>query len=777
MPAILHSTRFLGGFLAFCVDGSTLHGVRTWRRVLAAVVACCLVTAVDARAQSIPNIDTSTPIAPAPNPRFDGVVRVARVDLGLTGEIALDRQGPITVWITSGTKAWSGVLSVSYTGTAGELVVNHVDAATTPSRVTPVEIIARLPNGVASVDILGNGRRLATLTQLPSGRELPLPVAMSGTAMVGTLGDVSAFRQTRERMGLSVGTAQVQADDPTDALWSNVHVEAIRRVPQAWIAYEQCDAIVATSTALEALGERGRGPLLDWVRSGGHLVVISDSSSREWALAGCGDAIEMDDVSSVGAPEELRKAVVGFREQPAGEYQVRTRPIRVRDSSWQAMWPIEHDPERSLGAQGPMGMGFVTVFGGDPGRWTPVASNESGILIWRRILRSSIEGAADTSQPGNYSGIQARASAASRRWLLSRAFDTPLPNPRLLSVLVMLLVIGLAVILGPMDMLMLRRLKMRHRSHRTALAWLAAASLLAYLTPLAVRSSRDALARGRATDIVQSADGSAIEAVTGVTLVYAGTGTAARLEGMGEGAWCNQGGIDASYYYGGPRVAAQPLDIVQGAGATGVRQGIAAGMDVGQWTFRIVEDIQPARASGAGSVRARVERVGEEWRVTVEGLGEHAQAVEACTLDVLGSTTGVALERDGNSRWTGYANAATTAFGPFPNEYGEYAGHSTDARIYRLQLPLTRRRSRAFESYSDCEGWSVVTMLVHRTGSDVTAVGRAFAAKTIDVVRIAVPTPDARRAEAPDGPMPGASDPGGAAPNMESDPLPSEDRE
>lgn len=712
-------------------------------------------------AQPIANLDTVAPVDQRPDPKLDGVVRLIRADLGLTGSLGTDRHGSITLWITSGAKAWSGTIIASFAEANGTEVRNYVNAATTPGRVTPVEVVVRLPSAVDTLTVSTGRRTLARLTQIPTGRELPLDTFPSGTAMIATLGDVSLARQSQGRMGLTLDdhvVASKSSQQATD-IWANVRVAPIRRVPQAWIAYEQCDVVVTTSTTLESLGERGRAPFLDWVRSGGHMVVISDSSSREWALAGCADAIDLDEASSIDAPRLLKAAIIKDRTvAPIADYQIRTRLVRIRDAAWKPLWPIEDasisslPQTQSLGAFGPVGLGTVTVFGGDPGRWTPVASNDSSIAIWRAIVTPSVDSIADIGSNPWGSGQRARSEASTRRWLLDRAFDASLPNPTLLSVLLMLLVIGLALALGPVDMLILRRLKLRHRSHRTAVAWLAGASIIAYATPLVIRSSDDSVARGTTTDLVILPDGNTLEAVTGATLVYAGSGTTVDLTGVADGAWCGVGSIEASYYSSGQSMILPAFNVLQTSTADGVRQGMNSGLSVGQWTFRIIEDIQPARPGSTTLRAARVERVGDEWRVTIDGLFPGDQlAITQCTLQVLGSPYGVDLKQDGDGRYVGYANIPSTPVGmgmyedPYAISYGMYRTPGTDSSLYRLDLPLTSRRSRAFDAYADADTWSVVTLVIDRAGSSVRVDDPAFAASSLNVIRIAVPTPDATR--------------------------------
>lgn len=709
-----------------------------------------------ASAEPIANLDTSIPTDRAPDPRLDGVVRVIRADLGLTGALATDRYGPITLWITSGARAWSGTLVATYAEANGTIVRNVVAAATTPGRVTPVEIVVRLPAGVAGVTIEdGEGRTKATLAQVPAGRELPLNTEASGTALVATLGNVSLTRQVVNRIGMTLDEADQLGAEKTQAppgIWPSVRVNAIQRVPQAWIAYDQCAVVITTSTALEALGERGRAPLLDWVRTGGHMVVVSDSASREWALAACGDAIELEDASTVDAPASLRGAIVQDRAiAPIPDFTIRTRLVRIRDEAWTPIWPILRDDlssDLSLGAQGPVGLGFVTVFGGDPGRWTPITSTNDSIAIWRAVVTGSVERFADADQNTWMSGALAQSEANTRRWMLDRAFRTSLPNPRTLGFLLLTLIVGLAVALGPLDMLLLRRLNLRHRSHRSAFAWLAGASVLAYVTPLTIRSSDDAIARGVATDIVLDPGGST-EASSGITLVYAGTSTRVTLDGIGEGAWCNVANIEPTYYYNRDRSSRvlPPFSIVQSGTADGVRQGTPASLRVGQWTFRIAEDVQPARPQVRTITGARVERVGEDWRVTIDGLAQDDDiTIQHCALRVLGQTLDVRLTKDDRNQWTGFATSGTPAIGPDPHIYDAYRRSSASTDPYRLDLPMTTRRTRAFDAYANCDGWSVVMLQVSRNDSDVRVREASVSSNSIQIIRIAVPTPDARRA-------------------------------
>lgn len=734
--------------------------LRALRLAFAPLLALALVGVphVPAHAQDAPVSDnlSQPPALPLFGPRDPRNLRIkaARVDFGFAGRVRADRSGVVTVWLAARDTPWSGDIEITYETNTGQQV-RRVAAGATPGRVTPVEIVVSLSRSTSEL----------TITAVDDLRTTPLARAQVGFGqwaagqpprtvdgvplfqlpmtefepVIAVVGDNSLARAAAGRLGLArvprttntPPTNTLPSDTPPtdtsptdqpnatlpipgsdDSTWQSVRVDAVARAPSVWIGWDQADVVVATGSALEAMGERRRDALIAWVRAGGRLIVQVDTIGREWAVGGLGSLVTIGDQAQVPLPPGVARVLaweevvqhrmatgrylplsslrpaganvsarlprafaheVTARAKALGAPTVRPRLISLSDTGqslgWRTWWVPGDEPNwparegrsdansphtAGLVAAGPLGAGVVTIVAIDPALLAPIASTESTIALWRTLAAGPLTQALEIANARHtfpYYGTDP-ASDNRRQWLESTYTGTA-PPARLMAIGILALAVALAACVSLVDAIVLRRARLRHRSHRSAIGWIALAALLAFLLPLLLRSADDSASRiGAITAIV---DDPTIDATwtsgNASTLLYAGGGGVISFDSFHRDAWVERTLLVRRNYWESPRVAnAAPSTIRQVAasanpGATGAA-GLAGGAGrlapswMGQWTLRASDDEWPGEVDGPHTARANdvaVTLVGDEWRVTL-GPSWRGAAIDGLTLVVAGAT-------------------------------------------------------------------------------------------------------------------------------------------
>lgn len=333
------------------------------------------------------------------------------------------------------------------------------------------------------------------------------------------------------------------------------------------------------------------------------------------------------------------------------------RPIYLTQagvqSGWRQRWLLDRqgsspdgsggDASASLLAEGPVGFGWVVVLSMDPRTATPQASGEQMIAVWADALRVAIGDFLDVAARFGGGGMGAPvagsgytmggvASAAAINASLNEVADVPTPGA---WAFVFVLVGGiiLALLIGPVDAISLRRLRLRHRSWLTALAWIALASLVAQFLPRLVRSGDTILTRLECVDVLDPGP-DAHEALrvafsSGLTGVFSGRTQEAELsDGRADAFWSGfapiRNGYESSprrsgvftipFAQTGPALTTASPEDAWGGFLPG--DGIDAEprrMRLNLWTFHTLSD----QARLEPPVSAEVRNFAGEWSVSL----------------------------------------------------------------------------------------------------------------------------------------------------------------
>jgi hypothetical protein len=160
-----------------------------------------------------------------------------------------------------------------------------------------------------------------------------------------------------------------------------------------------------------------------------------------------------------------------------------------RSQGWRLRWTYGSDAEGGLLADGPVGFGWVAIVGVDPRRAAAVVTNRATLAVWEDLLdpvRDSIV-AADRGTSA-FNQFYADTSLKATQAVLDSLSDVPSVGHGAFVVIAAAMA-ALALLVGPGDAWWLGRLRRRHRSWMTSIAWIVLAAVVAYKAPLLGRGS------------------------------------------------------------------------------------------------------------------------------------------------------------------------------------------------------------------------------------------------------------------------------------------------
>lgn len=623
-----------------------------------------------------------------PNPSFTATFGLGRV--GKSGAWC-----PVRLEITGGAVPMDGVARISIgRGVQTDLTIEAPFAAT-PAKTTFVDFAVPI---IASSPHSGQ-ERWAQVTLISPQRDL-LRVAQYSEwggsqriQMLGTLLDES------QRTLLNVGRTTLRTGASDWAFqferyqgWSQLMVnhELPESLPTLWIGYESTDGLVITQSAFDTLDSAQQNAIRDWIIAGGRVLFIAESQSVNLAwLPG-------------GAPARLLISVENARPQwsltesgNASGWRVLNLKSPSPDSDHggvEAPAPSERTSADGVNAiaHGVVGTGWLTLLARDPGDIYPWGDKGE---LWREALAFTIDSEDTTStpaypwgQPGQGAQVRSMNSILN---LVADAMDIRSKFPIALFAGVLVL---LALAVGPIDRLVLKRLRLSGMAWLSALVWIGAVSTIAYFGPRMFRASSSIQSRVISTDI-NTLDGTAVR--SGIAALFAGKSGERGLANATPDSWWRPVSTTRHDWN------REPLSnvAIETSGHAGSRPDR---MYMGVWTLNMLADdavIDPPYS-------ARIFR--SDQTLTLEGLPADAE-------DVLvlwdGRSLGAHLQ---DNRWTLHpADAA------LPGKYGLAKGvrrawmmptvhHHLEITAAAMALPGPNRRLSSFLDATRSDGLAMV---------------------------------------------------------------------
>ncbi len=626
--------------------------------------------------------------AQAQSPPSPGAITVTRVDFGLGGSLVPERWQPVVVWIASD-RALDGVVSIEFQQDGSQASRVEAAFATTPGRTIPVELAMAPPRRLQRMTLrVSGGPRDIRRTYTPAPqdeREFLMPPVIDTQILIARLGDTGGTEvlSTLARLTLD----QVQVAPEGDALSPTpppdvqaVATEATRldrwrqrvvaptidpaTAPIAWLSWDSAAAVIVRATTLESMDTRRRAALLTWLESGGRLVVLMDPGTA-WTLAAAfpdaplpveAGAIERWDVAGPG----LLDLAVAQRPSELRGRAMRLTPTGQRDG-WRLGWTVARpgEPARGMLATGPVGMGVVTLLGVEPASVPRLVSIESERDLWQQVLTGTDVGLLpehrtprgseeDTMGAWWYYGSGDDSAGASS---VTAALDftaAELAVPQGVFVLVGLSMVGLALLVGPLDFFVFRRRGLGGRTWLTAMIWIGVATVGAYVLPDLARTVQSTVRRVEVLDLLaidhHSAQASTeARAGAGPFALRAYESSITGIFSVRPESWEEPDPVAGRAWRG---VSSTPLGfggesalsvfrpvrarITGSEGDVALRRTTLAPIDMPQWTFRGLMDAAPGRPHAL--TLEVLDPDSQETTIRLRGLAPDAVLVRAALL-------------------------------------------------------------------------------------------------------------------------------------------------
>ncbi|MFN8818313.1 MAG: hypothetical protein ACK5ZV_16455 [bacterium] len=496
-------------------------------------------------AAAVPSTQAPAGGTPAARPlaRFPQIVSLT---WGVGGQgMRADHWSPLVVTLAPGREPFDGVLLAEHIqdSTQRTTVARPVAVAAQPLRV---ELTLNVPGNLRDMDLtLLDSRGTPVARWSASGHRSGDEVLPFGPINPGS-GVVLAASADVEWLS-DMGVAALTGVDPSDRL-STGAVRSARLAaadfPTTPQAYDGVDVLVVSGEDALSLEPRQVSAVREWVLSGGRLVVVQGvpgSGWRRWLPPGpAGEVITLDQPLPGAVPAALAKALTAEHTAPPAakrsddtadaeeperltaakalaslaravpvsqvpQRRITLTPVGVA-RGWRAHWGEAAD--QAVSATGPVGLGMVTVLGLNPARAAQMINDAAIARAWVETLRTlpvRWEIAAPTNNDvaanwGNWYWRPSVRGTAVGRALAAMAEAPPVTHTMALAIGGVLVL--LALLLGPVDLLVLGRLRLRHRSWITASAYITIASTVAWWLPQVLRSGRTTFAAVQVIDAV-----------------------------------------------------------------------------------------------------------------------------------------------------------------------------------------------------------------------------------------------------------------------------------
>jgi len=742
--------------------GGAWAGHRPAWRALVAVVIALSMSASAARAQ----LEVGGPLLQRP-PAEDApeVELVPAYETGSdVASIPDERFVPMILRIGPGRV--QGVAVIEHRQDATQAARTVARFAATPGRWTELPLTLVLPDGLAELRVAlfaidgGSQRHLRTETfdVLSTTRDDENAIRVDPWArLIGQIGSSSLEAAARS-------AALVDGREDTDPTHEVIAGLAPGRVPESAIAFDAFELVVVRASEAMRLSTGQVGALRGWVRSGGRLLVVADEPGRAWArLVAAGDRspVGVLDPAEAPLPEPLGELLTPEATEPV---RAPWRGVSITErgarQGWRVTW-LAGDGSGDGGsvgalAHGPVGLGWVGIMGLEPGAAVPSASGEALVQTWREVVAPALllrhedhDSRFQAFALGPGMGVQGSGATDRERMAIGASASMAVELPRLGHapfVAIAVSMVVLALLVGPVDMLALKRMRARHHSWLTALLWTGAATLVALLAPHFIRENETRIGSVRCVDLIVEGEAGEASASRGweaeLIGVFAGPPISGTLkEAPGESAWRGVSPLGSLRR----RASFDALTLMSGSGLGGPL--LVGALSQGMWTYRTLMRFGPVRSPLHASV---AEIPGGEWSVVLTGLAED-ERVEDAWLHVGSSRAPIEL-----SPWAGTGLRASVAFELDPSRFDEsesrwMAAPDAEERSRSMRniahlvgvtaatgLPGAADRSAGFERYLEAGGWAVVHLVIGG-GSSPVELGVSGERQAQRVVRLLAP--------------------------------------
>ncbi len=675
--------------------------------------------------------------------------------------------------------------------------------------------------------------RVQAQATLPSSDELPLRMhaGLRGAPIISA-GPSSMLRsRLAEPQNPAPPTSrwpnsgiEKQQTSPAKA-WKRMRVQnhPLDRLPRVWSAYESVPAVVIEAPSLSRMESRSRDALQQWLVAGGRLIVVASAPGSEWRLAfprtAEYDILRLDDAAPRATRASLASEYLAVYATPSGSTadadapkapdadaptdeegadisaiidnkvaqddedlpststapacaaQLTGRAIHLTENARNAGWTLrwELSPDAGFLAEGPVGLGRLTVLGVDPEAIPARLSSSASAAAWMVAVPDIPANNARRDWDLDYwsgSGDSMAHAAAIRACIGDLVGSRAMGVSALLPVWICSAM--LVLLIGPFDAVVLRRLNARQRSWATALGWSGLISVVAIVLPTFVRTAPTSLDRIQAVDVRLPATPGERPLIcsSAITCVFAGHASEMELAGFPAGTWAR--GVSPLSPGISGRSVLSPLVTLQasiGHGEGSAVSNIPGRMWVGQWMMRAIfdqaaapDDVLP---SLTGEFLPASSDAGVEWDVSLAGLPpgkpiSHASVQFAGVTRRMSRLPGPMSSRvAADGRWA----ARFTAKDEGPDDLLDIPSVTTRAdmelesprgnRGFPALLPGATERTGAFDLLAASGRWAVIKLVIEDEAGAVATTPTPVPGKRWTFMRLCIPVTDVPAEAAP----------------------------
>lgn len=739
------------------------HSPRSIARLATLLAWSVLIAAVasPAHAQTFPGSSLLAPTSKEDAPTID-LVLPFRLDPSYSSDaVPAERFIPLTVRIGPGNAG--GFMTVEYAQDATQEAMTVVPFAATPDKSTPITIVGAFHPALERITIsLYDGAtkaviRRSVFSTMPSKGERPLPISPTdGLGFIGMVGDLSLAR------AITTIRDRASSEDPefniTTAQFSPMNL------PSVWMAYDGLELLAVRSSDTRHIPMRTIAAIRQWVNAGGWLLLIVDDDAAQWRSwlppGEAGNLLRLaeplrgtvgqtltdlltrphpepdsdpdpDSETDADTDAEIAPDSADPIEPPTITRRTIALSERAQRDGWTGRWNAN---EGVLLAEGPVGLGMVTIVTVDPGRAFPAASNDRLADAWHEVIAGPLDRFATTNPSaddrgwGRFGRYASSGAGEPEQTALTSAIERIARIPPLghgMFIMIAASVLALALLIGPVDAVVLKKLRLQHRSWLTAIGWIVLATIAAYSAPYLVRSGPTRVGRAVALDLIvdpaggntlaRSSSGQAV----GVTTIFAAQPLQSALAGIDERSWWR--GVSAAMFMSSTKRSFPPLTTIQMLSTPDAGSAPPDGpvLGMGLWTFRAMMDQGPLRSPITASITRASESPDEGYAVRLWGVPQ-GLTIEWANLRMNpGQSWTLELTRDTHSVYAGRTTVRTdpsTDSPPRPPRWPRGIGMDDPfvaySNTYARDLPGANRRTASIEGRLAGTGWAVIELFL-----------------------------------------------------------------
>lgn len=655
------------------------------------------------------------------------------LDLGFGGNLPSGRWAPVRIVVSPMDEAAEAIARIAIKTPNSDGITTVVPVDTTPGKETIVSTTIWVPPSIASITVelsRRDGGRLASTAygavagaqsiNLAPPTRMPIILGIGSPSLRLAFGNDnyqrSFFGHDEELLRNRLAVAKVASATPQ-------RVGGPPWLPTTPIAYQGLAAVVIDGQLAYRLEPEGVRALREVLISGGRVVVVNADNQTLRAILG--EHVPSGLTIRPGRRTDLPRALGGPGEIASGSFD---------DSSLPLGWSLVPQSE-GLAAQGPVGLGWLMVMGFDPDDLADAELVASTEMAWHGSLAVVIQ---EQLEQGRQSLLRDELSLGTISTINALNWVSRAPSVGLGAFMaIFAMMVGLAIALGPIDRIVLKRLRALQRWWLAALAWIILATIGAWILPARVRSGPTSVSSVRVIDTWRPADGPARAWQASVDGIFMNRSATIGLDDLDEDSWLSpivhpwQGsGVGSlvmaqtgSVMKPGPTTARLwTVRTFQQHGAATPLVGARLELDGDRYTLRLGGPM-------ADKVDLAAVRTSGQWLHVLPGASPHRQG-QTLVFD--------ATLRDLTLHAPRHFDLRAITENPYEYMYSESGSALEPPPALMFRLPGPDARGPALEALSDTERWAVVCLSWSDeqplVGSDV---GETFS--TMWVCRLAVP--------------------------------------